>query len=131
MPAILELENVHTFIGQYHILEGVTLDVPENSIVAMLGRNGAGKTTTLRSIIGLNPPTQGTIRFKGQVISGRRPYHIAQMGIGYVPDYRAIFKQLTVEENLKVAERKSGDLAQKCTLIFSIFPDLERLYRWP
>jgi branched-chain amino acid transport system ATP-binding protein len=131
MTAILELENVHTFIGQYHILEGVTLDVPENSIVAMLGRNGAGKTTTLRSIIGLNPPTQGTIRFKGQVISGRRPYHIAQMGIGYVPDYRAIFKQLTVEENLRVAERKSGDLAQKKALIFSIFPDLERLYRWP
>ncbi len=131
MAAILELENVHTFIGQYHILEGVTLEAPENSIVAMLGRNGAGKTTTLRTIMGLNPPTQGTIRFQGQVISGRRPYHIAQMGIGYVPDYRAIFRQLTVEENLKVAERKPGDLARKTGLIFSIFPDLERLYRWP
>lgn len=131
MAAILEVENIQTFIGQFHILQGVSLEVPENSIVAMLGRNGAGKTTTLRSIIGLNPPRSGSIRYLGEVISGRRAYAIAQRGIGYVPDYRAIFRQLTVEENLKIAERRRGDLARKSELIFSIFPDLHRLYRWP
>jgi branched-chain amino acid transport system ATP-binding protein len=131
MAAILEVSNVHTSIGQYQILEGVSLEVPENSIVAMLGRNGAGKTTTLRTIMGLNPPTSGAIRFLGQPIAGRRAFDIARMGVGYVPDYRAIFRQLTVEENLKVAERQKGDLDRKKELIFTIFPDLHRLYRWP
>ena len=131
MSAILTVENIHTFIGQLHILEGVTVEVPANSITALLGRNGAGKTTTLRSIMGLNPPTQGAIHYQGQAIHGRRPYHIAQLGIGYVPDYRAIFRQLTVEENLKIAERRKGELEAKKTFIFKLFPDLERLYHWP
>ena len=128
---ILHVDNIHTFIGQFHILEGVSVAVPANSVTVLLGRNGAGKTTTLRSIMGLNPPSQGTIRYQDQVISGRRPYDIAQLGIGYVPDYRAVFKQLSVEENLKIAERKPGDLEQKCEFIFEIFPDLHRLYHWP
>jgi branched-chain amino acid transport system ATP-binding protein len=128
---ILQLDNIHTFIGQFHILEGVSVEVPANSITVLLGRNGAGKTTTLRSIIGLNPPTKGTIQYKGQEISGKRPFDIAQSGIGYVPDYRAIFKQLTVEENLKVAERNKGDLDRKKELIFEVFPDLHKLYHWP
>jgi branched-chain amino acid transport system ATP-binding protein len=81
--------------------------------------------------MGLTPPSHGTIRYQGQLISRRRPYHIAQMGFGYVPDYRAIFRQLTVEENLRIAERQRGDLVRKKGLIFSIFPDLERLYGWP
>jgi branched-chain amino acid transport system ATP-binding protein len=128
---ILQLDNIHTFIGQFHILEGVSVEVPANSITVLLGRNGAGKTTTLRSIIGLNPPTKGTIQYKGQEISGKRPFDIAQSGIGYVPDYRGIFKQLTVEENLKVAERNKGDLDRKKELIFEVFPDLHKLYHWP
>jgi branched-chain amino acid transport system ATP-binding protein len=128
---ILQLDNIHTFIGQFHILEGVSVEVPANSITVLLGRNGAGKTTTLRSIIGLNPPTKGTIRYRGQEIGGKRPFDIAQSGIGYVPDYRAIFKQLTVEENFKVAERKKGDLDRKKELIFEVFPDLHKLYHWP
>ena len=128
---ILHLDNIHTFIGQFHILEGVSVEVPANSISVLLGRNGAGKTTTLRSIIGLNPPSDGTIRYMGQEIGGKRPFDIAQSGIGYVPDYRAIFKQLTVEENLKVAERQKGDLARKKELIFEVFPDLHKLYHWP
>ena len=128
---ILHVDNIHTFIGQFHILEGVSVAVPANSVTVLLGRNGAGKTTTLRSIMGLNPPSRGTIRYQDQVISGRRPYDIAQLGIGYVPDYRAVFKQLSVEENLKIAERKPGDLEQKCEFIFEIFPDLHRLYHWP
>ena len=131
MSAILEVQDIHTFIGQFHILEGVTVEVPDNSITALLGRNGAGKTTTLRSIMGLNPPARGAIRYRGRAISGRKPYDIAQLGIGYVPDYRAIFRQLTVEENLKIAERRPGDLAGKRPFIFEIFPDLERLYQWP
>jgi branched-chain amino acid transport system ATP-binding protein len=128
---ILTVENIHTFIGQFHILEGVSVEVPPNSISVLLGRNGAGKTTTLRSIIGLNPPTKGAIRYRGELIGGRRPFDIAQAGVGYVPDYRAIFKQLTVEENLKVAERSKGDLARKKEFIFEVFPDLHRLYHWP
>ncbi len=131
MNNILTVDNVHTFIGQFHILEGVSVDVPDKRITVLLGRNGAGKTTTLRSIMGLNPPAQGNIHCRGQAINGRRPYDIAQAGIGYVPEYRAIFKQLTVEENLKIAERKKGDLARKQELIFDIFPDLQRLYHWP
>ncbi|MGH2542519.1 MAG: ABC transporter ATP-binding protein, partial [Ardenticatenaceae bacterium] len=131
MSALLEVEDIHTFIGQSHILQGVTVAVLANSITVLLGRNGAGKTTTLRSIMGLNAPTSGTIRYAGRAIGGRRAYDIAQLGIGYVPDYRAIFKQLTVAENLKIAERKTGDLERKQAFIFEVFPDLQRLYRWP
>lgn len=131
MSNILSVEQIQTFIGQFHILEGVSVEVPTKSITALLGRNGAGKTTTLRSIMGLIPPAGGKILFQGQAIHNQRPYHIAQLGIGYVPDYRAIFKQLTVAENLKIAERRKGDLARKRDFIFHIFPDLERLYQWP
>ena len=131
MSALLSVEDIHTFIGQFHILEGVSIEVPANSITALLGRNGAGKTTSLRSIIGLNPPSRGAIRFQGKVISGQRAFEIAQLGIGYVPDYRAIFRQLTVEENLQIAERQKGDLDRKKAFILALFPDLGRLYAWP
>jgi len=131
METILNVQEIHTFIGQFHILEGVSFEVPTNSITALLGRNGAGKTTTLRSIMGLTPPAQGSIQYQGKNIASRRAYEIAQVGIGYVPDYRAIFRQLSVAENLKIAERKKGDLDRKKAFIFDIFPDLERLYHWP
>lgn len=131
MSAILTLSDIHTFIGQFHILEGVSVEVPANTIVALLGRNGAGKTTTLRSIMGLTPPARGRVIFDGQDLRGRRPFDIARLGVGYVPDYRAIFRQLTVAENLKIAERRQGDLDRHQALIFGIFPDLERLYDWP
>ncbi|MBC7870105.1 MAG: ABC transporter ATP-binding protein [Chitinophagaceae bacterium] len=128
---ILEVHDIHTFIGQFHILEGVSLSVPLGSITVLLGRNGAGKTTTLRSIMGLTPPTQGKILFEGQAINGKRSFHIAQMGIGYVPEHRAIFKALTVRENLEISERRKGDLKGKLDFIFTLFPDLERLYQLP
>jgi branched-chain amino acid transport system ATP-binding protein len=131
MSNILEVNDIHTFIGQFHILEGITVKVPTNSITVLLGRNGVGKTTTLKSIIGLTPPSRGTITFKEEEINGWRPYNIARLGIGYVPDYRAIFNQLSVEENLKLAERHKGDLDQKIEFIFEFFPDIERLYQWP
>jgi len=128
---ILEVEDIHTFIGEFHILEGVSVTVPRGSITVLLGRNGAGKTTTLRSIIGLTPPRSGEIRFNGQPLRGKRPHTIAQMGIGYVPEKRVIFRDLTVAQNLQIAERKKGDLAGKADFIFGLFPDLKRLYHLP
>ncbi len=129
--SILSIQDIHTFIGQFHILEGVSVEVPAGSIVALLGRNGAGKTTTLKSVLGLTPPRSGRILFDGQDIMGRRSYEIASMGIGYVPEHRAIFRELTVAENLKIAERQKGDLERKAGFIFSLFPDLKRLYKLP
>lgn len=128
---ILEVKNIHTFIGEFHILEGVSVSVPRGSITVLLGRNGAGKTTTLRSIIGLSPPRHGEILFNGEPIHGRRAHHIAQRGIGYVPENRSIFRDLTVEENLLIAERQKGELARKSDLIFNLFPDLKRLIHLP
>ena len=127
MENILEVQDIHTFIGQYHILQGVTLNVPKGSITALLGRNGAGKTTTLKSILGLTPPTQGRILLNGQEIQGVRSFDIAARGIGFVPEHRAIFHDLSVEENLKIAERKKGDFLKQKDFIFELFPDLERL----
>jgi branched-chain amino acid transport system ATP-binding protein len=128
---VLEVRGIHTFIGQFHILEGVDVTVPEGSITVLLGRNGAGKTTTLRSIMGMTPPTHGQIMFSGKSLVGKRPYNIAQMGIGYVPEHRAIFKELTVAENLRIAERKGGDFARKAAFIYELFPDLKRLSTLP
>jgi len=127
----IEVQDIHTFIGQFHILQGVTVEVPRGSITALLGRNGAGKTTTLKSILGLTPPRQGKVFLAGQEIQGRRSYDIAGMGIGFVPEHRAIFRDLSVRENLLLAERKKGDLARKEKLIFGLFPDLERLIKLP
>lgn len=131
MSNILEVKDIHTFIGQFHILEGVSVSVPEGGISVLLGRNGAGKTTTLKSIMGMTPPSKGSITFEGKSVVGKRPYTIAQRGIGYVPEHRAIFKDLSVAENLQIAERKNGDLARKADLIFSLFPDLKRFYHLP
>jgi branched-chain amino acid transport system ATP-binding protein len=131
MPNLLTVESIQTYIGQFHILEGVSLTVPQGSITALLGRNGAGKTTTLRSIMGLLAPRAGRIVLDGQDIAGRPAYNIAALGVGYVPEHRAIFRDLTVEENLKIAERRKGDLARHADLIFNLFPDLKRFYSLP
>jgi len=112
-------------------LEGVSVEVPDGSITALLGRNGAGKTTTLKSILGLTPPSKGSIVFDGKEIQGHSTHRIAAKGIGYVPEYRAIFRDLSVEENLKIAERKKGDLAKRADFIFDVFPDLKRLIKLP
>lgn len=131
MTNLLDVQAIHTFIGQFHILEGVSVEVPENSITVLLGRNGAGKTTTLKSIIGLTPPSEGKIIYDGQEVHGQASFDIASKGIGFVPEHRAIFRDLSVLENLKLAERKKGDLARKEELIFSLFPDLKRLIKLP
>ncbi len=129
MNNLLEVQDIHTFIGQYHILQGVTVAVPTGSITALLGRNGAGKTTTLKSILGLTPPSRGSVVFNGKPVQGTPSYDIAAMGIGFVPEHRAIFRDLTVEENLRIAERRNGDLERRSELIFGLFPDLKRLIR--
>jgi branched-chain amino acid transport system ATP-binding protein len=126
---LLHVRDIHTFIGQFHILQGVTVNVPRGSVTTLLGRNGAGKTTTLKSILGITPPRQGQVILNGEEIQGRRTYEIASLGIGFVPDYRAIFRDLSVEENLRLAERKKGDLERKQDFIFGLFPDLKRLIK--
>jgi branched-chain amino acid transport system ATP-binding protein len=131
MDTALTVTGIHTFIGQFHILENVSVSVPHGSITALLGRNGAGKTTTLRSIMGLTPPKEGEITFNGQSLVGKASYTIAQLGVGYVPEHRAIFKELTVRENLEIAARKAGDVARNIDFIFELFPDLKRLYHLP
>jgi branched-chain amino acid transport system ATP-binding protein len=129
MSNLLEVRDIHTYIGQFHILQGVTVTVPKGTITALLGRNGAGKTTTLKTILGLTPPRQGQVILDGREIQGRRSFDIAAMGIGFVPEHRAIFRDLSVAENLAIAERKKGDLARKEELIYGLFPDLKRLIK--
>ncbi|NOT06201.1 MAG: ABC transporter ATP-binding protein [Anaerolineales bacterium] len=131
MEYILDVQNIHTFIGQYHILQGVNVRVLKGSITALLGRNGAGKTTTLKSILGLTPPREGKVIYEGKEVQGMRSFDIASKGIGFVPEHRAIFRDLTVEENLKIAERVKGDYLRKRDFIFDLFPDLKRLITLP
>ena len=128
---LLEVNDIHTFIGQFHILQGITVKVPKGKIVALLGRNGAGKTTTLKTILGLTPPDKGQVIFNGEEIQGQRSFDIASLGIGYVPEHRVIFQDLSVLENLRIAERQKGDLERKEEFIFSLFPDLKRLIKLP
>jgi len=131
MNTILDVQGIHSYIKQYHILQGVDVNVPEGTITTILGRNGAGKTTTLKSILGLASVRSGKILFEGKEVQGMAPYDIASLGIGYVPEHRAIFRDLSVEENLKIAERKKGimsvivPLSLICFLISrnsSVFP---------
>jgi branched-chain amino acid transport system ATP-binding protein len=122
---VLEVEEIHTYYGLSHILFGISLMIDSGKVVCLLGRNGAGKTTTLRSIMGLAPPKRGTIRFKEQNITGTQPYLLARMGIGYVPDDRRIFADLTVGENLEIAARKTRrDEGWNKTTVYELFPAL-------
>jgi len=104
---MLEVDGIHTYYGLSHILFGVSLNVSEGEIVCLLGRNGAGKSTTMRSIMGLTPPRKGTIKFKGKIVTGKKPYLLARHGLGYVPDDRRVFADLNVGENLEISERKA------------------------
>mgnify|MGYP001815490770 FL=1 len=131
MSALLQVNDIHTYIGQFHILEGVDFEVQEGEIVALLGRNGAGKTTTLKSIVGLTPPRTGAVVFDGNDLRGEHSFDIAARGIGFVPEDRVIFRTLSVEENLRLAEREKGDLDRKSDFIFGLFPDLKRLIKLP
>ncbi len=123
---MLRVNDIHTYYGKSHILMGVSLNVREGEVVSLLGRNGAGKTTFLRSIMGLAPPESGSIAFKGIPVSGRKPFEICRMGVGYVPEERAIFSLLTVKENLNIALQGNGKGKWNLNKICGIFPILEK-----
>jgi len=124
---MLEVNGIHTYYGSSHILFGISFHVDTGEAVCLLGRNGAGKTTTFRSIIGLTPPRSGSIRFKGTEIAGKPPYRIAQQGVGFVPDDRRIFPDLTVRQNILVARREPSGAIWNLNRIYTLFPKLRDL----
>jgi branched-chain amino acid transport system ATP-binding protein len=123
---MLEVNDIHTYYGRSHILQGVSINLQKGEVICLLGRNGAGKTTTLRSIMGFTPPRKGSVKFEGADLAKMPPYEICRLGIGYVPQDRRIFPTLSVEDNLEVVERKveGGWTVEK---IFCTFPILEPL----
>jgi branched-chain amino acid transport system ATP-binding protein len=124
---ILSLKDVHTYIGQHHILQGVSLDVNGGRATVLVGRNGAGKSTTLRTTMGLYPARSGSIMLDGQAIQNRKPFDIARLGIGFVPEDHAVLYTLTVEENLRLAMFKESEEGwRRMESIFQLFPDLKR-----
>jgi branched-chain amino acid transport system ATP-binding protein len=128
---LLQLNGVHTHIGEYHILQGVDLLVPRGGLSVLLGRNGAGKTTTLRTIMGLWKASQGSILFDGNNIAAQATPMIAQAGIAYVPESMAIFSDLTVKENLHLAARNGTMDTHRLEWIFAFFPALKKFWNYP
>ena len=127
MPAHLELRDIHTAYGLSRVLFGVSLDVAAGECVCLLGRNGVGKSTTMRSIMGLTPPQSGRVIWKGADITGWAPYRVAQTGIGFVPEDRRIFADLTVWENLDVATKRGTAGGWTVERVFDLFPKLREL----
>lgn len=125
---MLEVQGIHTYYGLSHILFDVSLEVKKGQVVCLLGRNGAGKTTTFRSIMGLTPPSRGQIRFKDADVTGSPAYQLVRKGMGWVPDDRRIFADLTVGENLEIAERKGrgGEQWDK-QKVYDLFPALKEI----
>jgi len=124
---MLNVESIHSYYDKSHVLEGVSLQVGAGELVTLLGRNGAGKTTTLRSILGIVRPRQGQISFNGQQLVGREIFDIARQGIALVPEHRGIFRQLSVEENLKIAARKES--RWQLEDVYTLFPRLKERRR--
>jgi branched-chain amino acid transport system ATP-binding protein len=122
MSAALIARDIHTFYGKSHILQGVSLEVAEGKITTLLGRNGAGKTTTLRSLMGLTPAREGQITIFGNDTTHLPPFRIAALGVGYVPEGRRVFANLTVEENLLVPMERGGPWTIQ--RIYELFPRL-------
>lgn len=125
---MLEVKGIHTYYGLSHILFDVSLTVEKGEVVCLLGRNGAGKSTTMRSIIGLTPPRKGNIVFNGQPCKGCKPFQLARRGLGYVPDDRRVFADLTVAENLEIAQRNYKDGGWSKERAFQYFPDLAKIH---
>lgn len=126
---ILEIDNIHTYYGESHALQGISLNLKEGETVCLLGRNGAGKSTTLRSIIGLSAPRKGRVTFQGRDITGQPAYRNARAGIGLVPEDRRIFPGLSVRENLEIAEYRRPGSTRLWTIerIFDEYPMLGEL----
>ena len=123
---MLEVAGLHAHYGRAHILSDVALSVAAGEVMVLLGRNGAGKSTTLKAIMGLVPPSAGRVRFQGRDIAGLEPFEIARLGLGYVPEERRIFTELTVMENLEVGRRpaREGQRAWTPERLFALFPSL-------
>src|SRR5512136_3004725 len=122
---MLRVDKIHTFYGLSHILFDVSLTVSKGEIVGLLGRNGAGKSTTMRSVMGLTPPREGTVTFKGEAITGRKAYLLVRQGIAYVPDDRRVFADLNVDDNLELSFRR-GDAWNK-QRVYELFPALAEI----
>ena len=128
--AILKVEEVQTFIGQHHILQGISFESKADAVTVLIGRNGAGKSTALRTVIGLLPPSEGKILFKGEEIQKKKPYEIARMGIGFVPENMGIFAGLTVEENMRVAMLvEDEETIQRLERTLDMFADLRKFWK--
>ncbi len=121
---MLTVKDIHTYYGDSHILQGVSLQVAEGEAVALLGRNGVGKSTTIKSIIGFEPPRQGEIVFKGQTVTAAPPHGRAQMGLGLVPQGRGIFPTLTVRENINLAARHEARGGWTFDRVLGLFSNL-------
>jgi len=128
---LLALRDVHTHVDGYHILQGVTFDVPKHQVTMLLGRNGVGKTSTMRTIMGLWPSSQGEIRLEGQPIHGLPTMQVARRGVSYVPENMGIFASLTVSENLRIASRSNGLGGERLDWILALFPALQTFWHWP
>ncbi len=124
---LLRVQDVYTAYGLSQVLFGVSLEVSRGECVCLLGRNGVGKTTTMRSIMGLTPPTRGRVEWKGRDVTRRAPYQVAQLGIGFVPEDRRIFADLTVWENLDVATRRTPGGGFTVERVYELFPKLAEL----
>ena len=126
---MLEVTDIHTYYGESHALQGVSMAIARGETVCLLGRNGAGKSTTLRSIIGLTPPRRGQVRFDGQDITGHAAYRAARAGISLVPEDRRIFPGLTVKENLMIGDYRRPGVTKTWTVerIFDEYPMLAEL----
>lgn len=124
----LEVNNINTFYGTSHILHGISINIPDGAMVSILGRNGVGKSTLLKSIIGINPPHNGTVEFNGKNVTNQKTHEHAQAGISYVPQGREIIPDLSVKENLLVAMRGKGNKDKEIPkFIFEFFPALESI----
>ena len=119
---LLDVQDLHVYLGQSHVLQGVSVSVPQGGVTALLGRNGVGKTTTLRAILGL-VGRRGSIRFAGEELASLPTHRIVRRRIGYVPEDRDVFAGLTVEENLRLAQR---DSAPRYDLVYDLFPELKQ-----
>jgi branched-chain amino acid transport system ATP-binding protein len=124
------VEDAHTYIGHHHILQGLSFEARADAVTVLIGRNGAGKSTTLRTVMGLLPPSQGKILYNGREIQNKKPYQIARLGIGFVPEDMGIFTNLTVEENMRVAMLAEDDAAaQRLARTLELFKDLKNFWR--
>ncbi len=126
-PALLSVDQLHAHYGKSHILHGVTFDVKQGEVVSLLGRNGSGRSTTMKALMGLVPPTGGSVHLQGRALMGQRPYTICRAGLAYVPEEREVFTNLTVDENLRMGEQSpvSGAVTWTIDQMFDYFPRLK------